>query len=656
MKSERKDPFQQMLNFPPVSKSEWVDLIERDLKGADYKQKLNWRTGEGFSILPFFTREDLGSVEHDTSGPVVNDAKWGSLEPVHAADPSEANRHIKKLRQEGIRSFYLRSEASGVSGALGGDMEGTQIHEPSDLKKLLKEVDHDTDFLFNSGMSSPGLLAMLMNHDNEIKASFIFDPFRFIAERGKWPLPLERFKKLLSELSDLNGYRTLCADVLFYHHCGATIVQELGLMLATASEYFAHSENAEATSSSFFTQMSAGPLYFPEIAKFRAARLLWPRLLKAYGLDESTPLHIVAETTPTNKTITDTYNNLLRTNTEAMSAVIGGADQVLIHPYNKLIKKDDPFALRLARNMHRILREESHFEKVDDPSAGSYYLEQLTDTVAKEAWKFFQTIENSGGLLKALEGGMIREQIQQSAQEKQHAYNKGKRVLVGTNDHANPKEELPENVNPDWIKDSLKLTDFEPQIDSDSPILDQAIDAFQEGATIGDIVPLFHEPQKVLYQTVEPVRFGEVFDRMQLKARRFASENGSMPVIYLVPVGDPKWRNLRATYSQNILGCTGFNIHQSIGYDSIDEASEAIEPADHSIFVLCGSDKEYGDLVEPFCNAFSEKGICILAGYPGDKEESYRQAGIDYFIHTGMNIAERLQQIQNHIFDETQKS
>ena len=126
---------------------------------------------------------------------------------------------------------------------------------------------------------------------------------------------------------------------------------------------------------------------------------------------------------------------------------------------------------------------------------------------------------------------------------------------------------------------------------------------------------------------------------------------GIEPVVHIVPVGDVKWRNARATFSHNTLGCGGFKINHPTGYDSINDAAESIEFGEADVFVLCSSDKEYEELIEPFCNAFSDKGICILAGNPGDHEEKFRRAGIDLFIHKGMNISAVLLEIQNELFE-----
>lgn len=654
MTNQKKGQKDRLWDFEPVSKIEWEEKIKEDLKGADYKAKLYWDSYEGFTAAPFYTREDLDNLKHDPESPILETTGWNCCQPIYETDPKKTNSVLKKAIHKGCNTFYIQSKSSWKSGNLGGDMHGTQIQNEMDFDQLVDAFDIDSvEFTFDSGMTTPALLAMVKNHPNSFtNPRFIFDPFTYIAERGRLPLKKQAMKAIINELAAERGKKTLCADGLFYHRVGATIVQELGLTLATISEYLSmiDKDKKENAANALFVRLGAGPLYFPEIAKFRAVRILWDQLMNAYGFENTPRLDVIAETSKINKTITDHHNNLIRTITESMAAVLGGVNQLMVHPYNDLESTPVEFSRRIARNVQYILRDESHLDKVADPSAGSYYIENLTSSIAKEAWEYFQSIENEGGLLQSLINGSVQTVVNSAKEEREDAVKRGKKVLVGTNYYANTEEDLPDTIIPPSFTDSLELTDYEFNKTNGS-LIKSLQRAFKKGATVGDVIQSMLNPQKVLYRTVEETRLGSIFDEIRLRTKSLSKETGIEPVIYLVPVGDVRWRNGRATFSMNTLGCGGFKIDKPTGYDSIDEAAEKIETGDADIFVLCSSDKEYEELVEPFCNAFSDKGICILAGHPGDLEEKYRSAGMDLFIHKGMNIPAVLLDIQNKVFD-----
>lgn len=653
MTTNKNGQKERLWDFEPVEKIEWEKQIEKDLKGADYKAKLFWNSHEGFTAAPFYTQKDLENLEHNAKDTIVEKSGWNCSEPIYETTAEKANKAIKKAIHKESGSFFIQSKSSWKSGNIGGDMHGTQIQKEVDFDQLMDGFDvEDIDFTFESGMTTPALIAMMKNHPNRFTdPKFIFDPFTYIAERGRLPLPEKKLQEIVNELASQKNMKPLCADGLFYHHAGATIVQELGLALATISEFLSmiDEENKQNAAKAIFIRLSSGPLYFPEIAKFRAIRLLWNQLLKAYGFENPPELTVIAETSKTNKAITDSYNNLIRTITEAMSAVLGGVNQLMVHPYDEINSTPGDFSRRIARNVQYILRDESHLNKVADPSAGSYYIENLTSSISEEAWEYFQSIEQEGGLLQSLKNGSIQEVVNQSKEDHENAAKRGKKVLVGTNYYANVEEDLPDTVIPTSYTDALDLTDY--TFEQNGSLIQSLQHAFKENATVGDVIDSMLSPQKVLYQTVQETRVGAIFDEIRLRTKSLSEKTGIEPVIHLVPVGNVKWRNARATFSHNTLGCGGFKMDHPTGYDSIDEAAKKIKTGKADIFVLCSSDKEYEELFEPFCNAFSDQGICILAGHPGDNEEKYRRAGMDLFIHKGMNIPAVLLDIQNNMFE-----
>ncbi len=514
----QKKPF--FSEFSPSAKAEWEELIKQDLNGDDYRQKLDWNTLEGITVPPFFMRDDPDKLEPDYSPPLHPTTRWKCCEPVYDATPEHANQSIKKEMESGADAFLISTTITPPSREIAGDISGTLIQTQDDMNVLLDGIDPEAGFIFNCGMASPGFLAMMKNTEkSRPDCFFTFDPFTFIAKHGRLPMPEKRISNTIQSLSLAEGHFTLCADASFYHHAGATTVQELAAALAIGSEFLASvtEDVRPKTAASLFVKMASGPLYFPDMAKFRALRLLWAQMLDAWNITPAEPLKIFAETSRFNKSAADPHNNLLRSVTESMSAIQGGADLLMVHPWNSEFEQPSEHPKRIARNVHHILREEAHFNKVNDPAAGSYYVEHLTETLAREAWNYFRQIEGEGGMLQALKNGSVQNEILKARKEKEIAYQNGDRVLVGINKYPRPNEVQPgKSPNPGNVT-SLKQTGFVffPDV-GDEVILQKA---FREGAAIGDLTELFLDPQKVLYTALDDFNAAELFEENRIKKK-----------------------------------------------------------------------------------------------------------------------------------------
>ncbi|WP_069132358.1 methylmalonyl-CoA mutase family protein [Rhodohalobacter halophilus] len=635
-KQDKRDLFSE---FKPVSRKEWEDLIRKDLKGVDYKKKLRWNTLEGVKPLPFYMSEDLDPNEIISIKTLrKSDSKnWARCVPINAPKPKEANGQIADAIKGGANSFRVTCDIRHSDGQIGGNMIGTQLQSQSDVDTLFQNLDMSgKTVLFESGMNTPAIQAMLLNSDIQPEQTlFSFDPFTYVAKHGRYPLEQQSLNNLLKQIDTPNSGKSFLADGLFYHSAGATIVQELGISLAIASEYLARSKDS---AESIFFRLSAGPLYFPEIAKFRAARILWANLLDAYGLDTGTPAIIHTETTLQNQTVADPHNNILRATTETMAAVFGGVNSILIHPHDHLFENQNEFSSRIARNIHHIVDQESHLGEVSDPAAGSYYIEKLTEEIANEAWDFFKLIEKQGGFIKALKNRVIQSEVSAAKDQKLKAYATGKRTLVGTNNYPNSEEKLPDTVISTTFTDALPSTDNDVSIEFDALIASLS-EALKQGATVGDLFHSYLNPQKVLLTTLEPFRAGELFEEIRKQTQLLDKK----PIVQLIPVGNKKWRKLRESFAHNLLGCAGFEIQTSLGYNSISEAADNLSEKPGDIYVLCSSDTDYPGLVDEFSELFSNRGLLVIAGKPGENESAYRDAGIEHFIYTGINIPDFLQ-------------
>lgn len=415
--------FEDELNFnefPPISTEKWENIIKKDLKGKDYKDALQWDTGEGFTILPFYRSEDLDKLDHSTN-PLTTSGEWSVLEIIEDASPTVANKQSLHALENGAGGLDLR-------------LSSNRLSSKGDLETLLNDIQIDIiTIVFGAPLSTPEVIGWLSEiiSDRELDSGsldihFTADLFTKALVTGKLPAK-EDLSNYLRAIS--NTFSSLLMDTSAYTNAGANLVQQLAFALAAGNEYLGmDAELADKLSFRF----STGTRYFPEIGKYRAFRLLWDQVLNEYEMFEH-PVNILTETALWNKAQNDAYNNMLRTTTEAMSAAIGGCQNMSVHRFDDHFKEPTPFASRIARNTQLILQEEAYLSRVSDPAAGSYYVEVITEEMCKQAWELFQKIEQKGGFYDSLKSGYIYELIIQARQAKIQAYRQKKEVLVGVN-------------------------------------------------------------------------------------------------------------------------------------------------------------------------------------------------------------------------------
>ncbi len=442
----KKSDFEDTLDFsefPPISTEKWETVIEGDLKGKNYKEILRWNSGEGISPLPFYREENLKSLSH--SGVAVQDnGNWCIIEPIESLEVTSANKEALEALE---------------NGALGLSFSPTEnyLQSKEDLKSLLEGIQIELITLqFQSVLSTNKVAEWLTElckerglEPDELNVFFNQAPLSAAVLTGKLASASSIREHLLNFGADFSSC-TINASI--YGNAGATIIQQLGFALAEGNEYLGLEHNlADRISFNF----SVGSNYFLEIAKFRAFRIVWSQVLDEYNLKESKS-YISAETCLWNKSKTDAHNNMLRATTEAMSAALGGADSITIHRYDQHFSESSDFASRIARNTQIILQEETYLDKVADPGSGSYYIEVLTENIAKKAWELFQEIEGKGRFHECLKKGFIQNLISTSKAEKVKAYKEKSKVLVGVNkyqpegDHQNADFMIQGFENPDF--------------------------------------------------------------------------------------------------------------------------------------------------------------------------------------------------------------
>ncbi|MEX0609483.1 MAG: methylmalonyl-CoA mutase family protein [Balneolaceae bacterium] len=427
--------------FPPISTQEWEEVISEDLKGKNYKKELLWETPEGVAVLPFYRREHLQDLEHITE-PVHTKSTWNIVEKIEFQNPKTANSLALHALENGASGLHFSSSSSSIS-------------TKEDLELLLKDVQVELIYVtFGSGLTSPEISKWLKeicfdrNLDFEsLNITFAFDLFAQAVHSGK----LAKKEELVQVLKNLKSpFKFMGVNADFYGDCGGEIVQQLAFALAEGNEYLALTDELEMSVSevaqNIHFQFSTASSFFLEIAKYRAFRLVWAQVLNTYeeGLAKRTDTFVHARTARWNKSTADAHSNIIRATTEAMSAVLGGCNAITVERFDSDFAEYSGFSSRIARNIQLILQGEAYLDKVSDAGAGSYYIEVLTDKIARESWELFQEIEKHGGFYEAVKSGFIQQKLIISQKNRIAAYEEKQSVLVGVNKYES-KENQGEN-------------------------------------------------------------------------------------------------------------------------------------------------------------------------------------------------------------------
>mgnify|MGYP003396795674 FL=1 len=409
-------------NFAPVSAKEWKQKIQFELKGADYNETLIWNSPDDIKVKPFYDKEDVKEVISVTT-------KASEFKICQNIFVHDINKSIERA---------LDSLARGAES-----IRFTIEDETIAIEKLLEKLPlESTAIFFHLNFISIDFVQKIESIATKRKATIYcnIDPIGQLAKEGNWFTTSEKnnFETLNNLVKRDNTLSLISVNGALYQNSGATIVQQIAYTLAHANEYFNHVELSKPQT--LVLEIAVGTNYFFEIAKLRAIRLLFNLIAKEYN--QNWNCHLVVTPTKRNKTLYDYNVNMLRTTTECMSAILGGADTIANLPYDALYHKDNEFGDRIARNQLLILKNESYFDKVNNPSDGSYYIESLTQQLADKALVLFKDIEANGGFLKQLNEGIIKRKIQESADKEQDLFDSGKEILLGTNKHANKDDRM----------------------------------------------------------------------------------------------------------------------------------------------------------------------------------------------------------------------
>ncbi len=688
-------------DFTPPTLDEWKKVVEKDLKGASYEKKLVTKTYEGINLQPIYTSEDLkklpladekpgfGSYVRGTKASGYVGGSWNVSQEIPYADAEEFNKTLLKDLQRGQDSINVKLDTATQLG-LDADYaetekvgdKGLSISALRSITRAFKGVDLTKHPLYvQAGFSALPFMSILnayLKNENvkaaDVKGSVEADPLAYLAEHGELPVSFDAAMcemKAVTEWVKENApeLKTVGVSTSVYHNAGASAVQELAFALATAVEYLTalteKGMSPDDAAGKIKFNFSVGTFYFMEISKLRAARVLWSKVLEQYGVsEENRKMFIHAKTSDYTKSVYDPYVNMLRTTTEAFSAVVGGVDSLHTSPFDTAIGMSDEFSRRIARNVQTILKEESHLDQLIDPAGGSYYVESLTNEVAKKAWELFLEVEEKGGMLEVLKAGYPTAVINEVVAARNKNIQKRKEAIVGINMYANMQEKkiAPRKFdNAEFQKKRAEylqafrtsgnseknnsiLAKLQQLADKASEgAIDTATEALLEGATLGEVSKSLraNAGDAVKVEKLNVHRVTELFENLRDVSLAYKEKNGHAPKVFLANMGTLKQFKARADFSRGFFEAGGFEVIYPNGFDKVEDAAKAAAEAGAKAAVLCSTDDAYVEYVAPFVKALKntdKDAVAILAGYPKDQIETYKEAGMDDFIFLGADV------------------
>ncbi len=597
--------------FQAPTTEEWLAKIEVDLKGADFQKKMVWRTNEGFNVQPFYRREDLKDLKAVDSlpgefpfvrGNKTDNNIWFVRQDVFDADPKQANAKALDILNKGVDSLGFK---------IPGDQVSRQYVETLLEGILPQYVELNFTTCQRHCVELTQVLVEYFKEKNyplaELKGSINFDPISKILTKGKdTSAVIAQAKALIEALKELPQYKCVNINSVLLNNSGAYIYQELGYALAWGAEYLnllteAGLSGDEAACRIKFN-MGVSDNYFMEIAKFRAARLLWAQIVKQFEpkCDCACQMHVLAITSEYNQTIFDSYVNLLRSQTEAMSAALANVDSIIVTPFDTPYETPTEFAERIARNQQLLLKEEAHFDKLVDVAGGSYTIEHLTDAIAQEGWKLFLAVEEAGGFLAEALAGNIQNAVNESNKKRHADAAKRKEFILGTNQFPNFTE----------------VSDGKRPVECCCKCGDQ-----------GDIARL------------DDQRLASDFETLRLQTEGAKKQ----PVAFMLTIGNLAMRQARAQFSCNFLAAAGYKVIDNLGFKTVEEGVDAALEAGADIVVICSSDDEYAEYAIPAFQYLAGRAMYVVAGAPACSDD-LKAAGIENFINVKSNQLETLRE------------
>lgn len=663
--------------FSPVSKTQWVEKVEAELKGKPL-DILQSRTPGGLTLRPLYTEDDApqaGSTGVPGGFPYCRGTSptGGWLVRQEYGDPrlEVCAGLIAEDLERGVEALWVTL----------GPSRGCRVLTVADLDTLFASVDlAKTSVHLEAGSDSLAVAAAFLalaekrNHGVEaLRGALCFDPIGELASEGGLRGGLDARLAELRELAvwgheHAAGLRTVCVDANVYHESGASEVQELAWSIATGVEYLRQLVSAglgvdDAAQKILFRFASSGE-FFVQIAKLRAARWLWAKVVSAAGGGlTSAAMQMHCRSSERTKARRDPWVNMLRVTAECTAAVLGGAQSVATLPFDAVIGPADELARRVARNTQIVLRDESNLDKVADPAGGSWFIESLTEELARAAWEQFRAIEAGGGLLSALKSGQLADELELVVGSERRRVATRHAPILGVSEFPNLDEAAVErqpvslteveeglkrsigSVDPLAHREALAQVAAVVRNETRKPgeLMSACLEAMRRDTDLYSLATVLRHGQPDLH--VPPMskwRPATAWEQLRDRSDRHAEKAGARPSAFMANLGPVPSHKARSVWATNLLAAAGIASVGNDGFATAEAVAEAFRASGQSLAVLCGSDEDYSALLEPCIKALNSAGcsVILVAGRPKKEEAALREAGVTDFLFQGADVLE----------------
>ena len=715
----QEEPALDFDEFPHPTYDDWRQAAVDSLAGKPF-DKLVTATYEGLDVQPLYRREDTadlaatrtipGAPPYLRGGRAGGNVRqpWAVAQELAHGSPAAFNRALRFDLEHGQTAVNLLLDAPSRAGkdpdaAQPGEVGrgGVSLATVEDVAAALKGIDLSaTPITVRAGTAALPLLALLAAHlqrsgrpVSDLRGCLEDDPLGVLAHEGALPLSLERAYDEMAQLmlwavGHAPALATAAVHTYPYHNGGADAASELAYALATGVAYLRalgrRGVDVDTAAPRIRFDFAIGANFFMEIAKLRAARLLWAQVVAAFGGgDDAQRMRQHGRTARRNKTTVDPYVNMLRVTTEALAAAVGGVESLHVAPFDEAARPPDEFSRRIARNVQIILQEEAHLTQVIDPAGGSYAVEALTDRLARAAWAHFQAIEGRGGMADALKLGYVQAEIAAVAGKRAANLAKRRDVLVGANQFANPAESPPPGDDTDYAavfrERAAQMTHHRTHDDDPAAhvaalerlgammaappetMVATAIAAAVAGATLGELTRALrlNDGARPTIVPIPLVRAAEPFEQLRKKTLSLTLSQGERepdagPLaprervgerasarVFLANLGPPRQHKARADFAQAFFEVGGFQVLANNGFPDPTTAAAAAIQSGAPAVVICSTDETYPELVPPLVAAIRKAApatVIVLAGRPAEQVEALRAAGVDEFIYMGADV------------------
>lgn len=589
--------------FNPVTKKEWIDKANFDLKGASFDKKLVWKNLSKIDIQPFYNTEDQQEFLNNTG---ENSKLLINYRSIKVKSAKNGNKLAVKAVEEGINGLLFDLKKIDVS-----------------VEKLLKNIDlNKVSISFKLRSNATDIIKEFISYvkkknvtTENVKGYVDLDIIPKYVTTGK--IKTDKFdtvREITEITKDFPNYKAITISGGIYLDSGANQVQEVAYTLNSLVCFIQilskNGIDIQTLFDNLHFELAIGSEYFVEISKFRAFNSLLHMVAKKYDVNDFS-FTVTAKTSIWNKSVTDANTNMLRATTEAMSAILGNVDGVLIDPYDKEFNKPSDFSSRIAGNISTILKEESYFGKVSNPVDGSYYMEEVSTKIANKALELFKSIEKYGGYYLAFENVIIQQQIAEICLIKVKLISQRRLAMVGVNKYPNLMETI------------------------DAKILSNGFSKSNSKKTV-----------------LKPKRAAFEIEALRKVTEKLVKKIGKRPVVELTSFGNLNMRKARAAFAYDFLGVSGFDILAEKSYDNVETAAKTSANSNSDVVVICSSDKDYDESALQFITNFrtlNTDKILLLAGNPVEIADQLTTAGLDGFIHMKSDVIRLISDVQNKI-------